>query len=101
MQPTDNSEFMAQMAQFSTLEQMQNLNQSINSLMASDTMGKSVVYNTTDADGNATQSSGTVSAVDLTEDTPRYLINDEWIPQSSIAQFYDPSQFSDGSGDGT
>ena len=103
MQPTDNSEFMAQMAQFSTLEQIQNLSKTMSISTATSSIGKYAVYNTTDSSGNTTQGAGTVDAVDLTSDTPTYLINGSWIDQSNVTQFFDSSLLtSSGSGsDGT
>jgi len=103
MQPTDNSQFMAQMAQFSTLEQLQNLSKTMSISTATSSIGKYAVYNATDASGNTTQGAGTVDAVDLTSDTPTYLINGSWISQSNVTQFFSSALLaSSGSGsDGT
>jgi flagellar basal-body rod modification protein FlgD len=88
MEPTDNSQFMAQMAQFSTLEQIQNMSKTVSMSTASSAMGKYAIYNTTDSSGKAIQGRGTVDAVDMSEDAPSYLINDTWITQSNVTQLY-------------
>lgn len=42
LNPTDNTEFVAQMAQFSSLEQMQNMNGGMSKLLTLSLMGKAV-----------------------------------------------------------
>lgn len=68
MQPTDNTQFMAQLAQFSTLEQITNVGDEVSRLAAAETQGQSVAMighhvSYTDTDG--TVASGTVSAVQV------------------------------------
>lgn len=53
LEPTNDTEFIAQMANFSTLEQMQNMATSIESQLAYDMIGKDVRSNmVADAEGN-------------------------------------------------
>jgi flagellar basal-body rod modification protein FlgD len=92
MQPTDNSQSMAQMAQFSLLESVQSMSQSLNFTVAASTMGKSVIYSTTDSAGNTVQKTGIISAVDLTSTSPQCNVNDEWIPLSSVSVVYAPQE---------
>ena len=68
MQPTDNTQWVAQMAQFSEVEQVSNMAQSENKVAAAlsvsqteSLIGRNVTY--TDQNGNA--QSGTVSKVDI------------------------------------
>ncbi len=54
LEPTSDTEFIAQMAQFSSLEQMQNMNENMKSMMTYDYMGKNVAAaQGVDGDGNA------------------------------------------------
>jgi flagellar basal-body rod modification protein FlgD len=53
LQPTSDTEFIAQMAQFSALEQMQNMNSSMSAQYAYNLIGADVMANRVlDADGN-------------------------------------------------
>lgn len=101
MQPTDNSQFMGQMAQFSLLEQVSNLTKTLTLSVTTSALGKVAVFDNLDKDGNVVQDAGVVSAVDLSKDTPQYLINGLWVSQSNIVQLYDPSQLNNGSGSGS
>ena len=101
MQPTDNSEFMAQMAQFSTLEQLENLSKTVGLSSAASSIGKYATYTTTDSNGKTTESSGTVSAVDLSSSTPSYLINGSWVAQSNVTMLSEQSGSTDSDAGGT
>lgn len=64
--PTKNEDFLAQMAQFSALEQMQNLNTSFTMQQANSMIGKSVIGLFVNEVTNASEYvQGTVSAVKL------------------------------------
>ncbi|SNX55516.1 flagellar hook capping FlgD N-terminal domain-containing protein [Thermoanaerobacterium sp. RBIITD] len=62
LNPMDDKEFIAQMAQFSTLEQMQNLNSSFSAVKAYSLIGKNVSA-TTDVNGNSKNITGKVDGV--------------------------------------
>jgi flagellar basal-body rod modification protein FlgD len=81
LEPTDNSEMIAQLAQFSTLEQMNNLNESFTTLnenanrlsfvSASSLIGRTIAG--TDSEGSAVE--GTVDRVYMdTESGTAYLV---------------------------
>ncbi len=53
MQPLEDKEFISQMAQFSSLEQMQSLNQSFQSAQAFGLVGQSIATTLTNDSGNA------------------------------------------------
>jgi flagellar basal-body rod modification protein FlgD len=94
LQPTDNQAFIAQLAQFSSLEEMQGVNQNLVGLAmlqesnaqlgqltdSSALIGKNVVF--TDASGN--EAAGIVEAVKLTESGVLLSIGDQDVPLSSV-----------------
>jgi len=78
LSPTDNTEFIAQLAQFSSLEQMNNLNSSFEKLMsfqmvnqAASFIDKTVVIQ--DEAGN--KITGTVEKVVMQEGSPKIVVN--------------------------
>lgn len=74
-QPMDNSQFISQMAQFSSLEQMQQLNATFSYSQAYSLLGKSVSAQVTDSDGNVKTISGPVSGVTTIGGVPYLNIN--------------------------
>lgn len=96
-QPIENQEFVAQLAQFSTLEQTQNMAAGLGDLAGMQSqllqleslaqgaafLGKTVVY--TDG-GTGEQGEGTVDAVELTEGGVALRINDTQIPLDAVLQ---------------
>lgn len=77
LKPMDNQEFMAQMAQFTSLEQTQQLNEKMSTLIANQAALQSVgligrtVDITTATGGSVT---GSVTALSLTGDTPALTV---------------------------
>lgn len=63
LEPTSNTEFVAQYAQFSSLEQMQNMANTMELTRASSMVGKVVIVTTTDSVGRETQIEGRVDYV--------------------------------------
>lgn len=63
LQPTSNTEFVAQYAQFSSLEQMQNMSATLELSRASTLVGQVVSVNTTDSMGRSTTIQGKVDYV--------------------------------------
>lgn len=63
LNPMDDREFIAQLAQFSTLEQMQNMNSSINAIRAINLIGKNIYATITDNNGNSQTVTGKVDVV--------------------------------------
>ena len=61
MEPMDNSEYISQMAEFSALEEMQSMNNSINTMYAFGLMGKEVTLNNSDG----TITTGIVDSVSM------------------------------------
>lgn len=63
LNPQSDTEFVAQLATFSQLEQLQNLNGTYEKSQAFSLIGKNVILNTTDTSGNETQVTGKVEYV--------------------------------------
>ena len=63
MNPQNDTEFVAQLATFSQLEQMQNLNATYEKSQAFALIGKDVILNTKDSDGTESQVTGKVQYV--------------------------------------
>ena len=78
LEPTSNTEYMSQMAQFSSVEQMQNLNSAMTNTQAMNLTGQYVILNVPDAAGNITQVSGLVDYVTLSDGKTLFHINDEY-----------------------
>ncbi|MDF2820723.1 MAG: flagellar hook capping protein [Clostridiales bacterium] len=89
LDPASNEEFLAQMAQFSALEQMQNLNTSFDKYQAFTMIGKNVLVKITDSTGKETLSTGKVDAVQMISGTPYLSVNGSSIPLSSVQAVMD------------
>ena len=63
LEPTDNTEYISQLATFSELEEMQNLNSSMGRQSASSLIGQYVYIEETDSTGNTKMAEGTVDYV--------------------------------------
>lgn len=72
LNPMDNTQFIAQMAQFSELEQMQNVNKTLLITQAASLIGRDVTWQ--DTSGAVKQ--GTVNAVQVTADAVNVQVGD-------------------------
>ena len=63
LEPTDNTEYVSQLATFSELEEMQNLNSSMGRQSASSLIGQFVYSEETESTGNSKTAEGTVDYV--------------------------------------
>jgi flagellar basal-body rod modification protein FlgD len=85
MNPTDDSQFMGQMAQFSSLEQLTSISSSLNFSLASSVVGKNVEFSHLNYQtGQTDTGTGVVSSVDVSGSTPTCLINGNWHGISDI-----------------
>lgn len=90
LQPVDDKEFIAQMAQFSSLEQMQNMNGSMTKSQAFNLIGKVITATTTDdktLEVNSVQ--GTVTSVKMKEGKTFVVVNNKDVDVDSITQVDD------------
>lgn len=87
LQPTDDKEFIAQMAQFSSLEQMQNLNSSFSSMKAFSLMGKDIAAAYKDEEtGEETMVSGVVEKVKMSSGKVYVQVGDHDVPVDGIGE---------------
>ena len=85
LNPTDDKEFIGQMAQFSALEQMQNMNTSFSATKAFSLIGKHVSATITDSTTKETEEiSGDVTDVKLAGGKTYVVVNGEDVPVESV-----------------
>ncbi len=78
LEPTDNTEYMSQLAQFSQLEAVNNLSTSFSTSQALGLVGQYVILNTTTASGNLKQVAGLVQYVTVSNNQALLCVNDEY-----------------------
>ncbi len=85
LEPMDNNEYIAQLAQFSSLEQMQNLNLQVANLSALSTIGKSAsaIVEQSEIEGVITGIAFNESTVNLIIDTGDYEVK---VPIANVAE---------------
>ena len=84
LQPTSNTEYMAQLAQFSTVEELQNLGTTFGNNQAMNLTGQYVILNVPDAAGNINQISGLVDYVTLSEGKTYFHIGEDYYPSEYL-----------------
>ena len=73
--PTDNAEFIAQMAQFSTLQAQQNMTYYSQAGYAASLVGKKVSVGTSDSDGTYITDTGMVTSVSFANNDFTFIVN--------------------------
>lgn len=91
LQPMDNTQFVSQLAQFSSLEQMQNVANSSQMTQATGYIGKTVIW--TDSSGKS--QSGTVSAVNITTDGPQLVVGNATVDLAKVTAIGDSGNASE------
>ncbi|TWH48601.1 flagellar hook assembly protein FlgD [Sporomusa sp. KB1] len=81
MNPMEDKEFISQMAQFTSLEQMKNLNSSMQMTQASSLIGMKVTWTNS---SNAEVKTGVVNSVRLVNGEPKLVIGSDSIELSKI-----------------
>lgn len=76
LEPTSNTEYISQLATFSSLEEMQNLNSAMTLQRASQLVGQYVFMKVTDSNGKTTYPEGTVDYVTYENNKAYLSIND-------------------------
>ncbi len=89
LDPMDNTEFVSQMAQFTALEQMQNLNTTMTNSQAYSMIGRSVyaqIYN--EATNKYEEVAGTVDSITIKKSGAYLNIGDKEVAYSDVQQVY-------------
>lgn len=89
LNPQTDTDFIAQLAQFSSLEQMQNLNATTVNSQALSLVGKEVVVTSTSATGNATTVKGTVDYVTIKNGDAYLSIDGTLYPAEDVVTVMD------------
>jgi flagellar basal-body rod modification protein FlgD len=89
MNPQSDTDFIAQMAQFSALEQMQNLNNSFSYSMGFSLLGKYISAQITDDDGDVTYVNGRVESVRMSSGKVVAMVDGKEVPLEKISQVSD------------
>jgi flagellar basal-body rod modification protein FlgD len=91
LQPTSNTEYIAQYAQFSQVEQLSNMANAMALSRASEMVGKTVLVQTTNADtGKTVEVTGVVDYVTYSGNKAYLSINGTNYDIESVSQVYDP-----------
>lgn len=89
LEPEKDTQFIAQLAQFSSLEQMQNLNDTALNSQAFGLVGKSVVINAESANGNITEVSGVVDYITMKDGEAQLSVNGQLYPMDDLVEVKD------------
>lgn len=89
LNPQSDQEFIAQLAQFSALEQMTNMSTTLTNTSAYGLVGKQVIVNSTDSLGKVTEVRGTVDAVKMKNGSAELLIDGKTYSIDDLVQVMD------------
>lgn len=89
LNPSSDTEYVAQLATFSQLEQMQNLNSTYSNSQALSLVGKTVSILTTDSAGNQKYINGAVDFVTITNGTAKLSVNGSLYTLDQVTDVYD------------
>jgi len=92
LDPVDDKSFIAQLAQISTLEQMQNINNNMSMSQAVSMMGKNIVALTTLSDGTQWQVAGTVDSIKFINGQVMLNVEGLDIPLSDVLEVSDSDE---------
>ena len=87
LNPQSDTEFAAQLAQFSALQQSQNMSQDMSVLQANAMIGEVVTVAPSNGSGSVT---GTVSAVQIASGTPTIMVNGQSYNLSQVTAITPP-----------
>lgn len=84
--PTDNNQFISQMAQFASLQAIQGLSQLSTEQYGASYVGKKVIVASYDTNGKLVQDTGIVDCVDFSSGAPCISVNCKFYYLSSVMQ---------------
>ncbi len=84
LEPMDNTEYVTQLATFSQLEAMQNMDSTLSNGQATDLVGKTVMVKVTDANGDTNLKTGVVDYVIFENGKPYLVIDEEKYPYTDL-----------------
>lgn len=84
LEPMDNTEYVSQLATFSQLETLQNMESTLAGGQATDLVGKTVMVKVTDANGDTSLKAGVVDYVIFEGGIPYLIINEEKYPYTDL-----------------
>ena len=89
LNPQDDTDFIAQLAQFSALEQMTNMNSTMTNTSAYSLVGKEVIVQTKDSAGDYKEVRGTVDYVEIKNGEAKLAINGNTYSLDDLVQVMD------------
>lgn len=89
LNPQSDQEFVAQLAQFSALEQMTNMSATLTNTSAYGLVGKEVIVSTKDSTGKVNEVRGTVDFVQMQNGDAKLSINGELYSMDDLVQVMD------------
>lgn len=99
--PTDNTEFMAQMAQFTALQIQQKVLTMANSTFASSLVGKTVIAATLDSSGKLVKTTGVVEGIKFTNDSFEFIVSGKTFSPENLMEIMSVTTPSTSSGSDT
>ena len=91
MNPVEDKEFIGQMAQFSALEQMQNVSAGINSVRGSTLLGKEVKAAVSSQSGEVSEVEGTVTSVKMSKGDTLVVVDGREIKVEDVEEIIMPN----------
>ncbi len=89
LNPGDSTEYMSQLAQYSSLEATMNISDAVEKGNALNLVGEYVIMNTTDSAGNSTMVSGLVEYATVKDGEILLSINDTYYPAEDLDSVVD------------
>jgi flagellar basal-body rod modification protein FlgD len=93
LDPGDSTEYMSQLAQYSSLEATMNISDTLEKGNALNLVGEYVIMNTTDSSGNTSAISGLVEYATVKDGEVLLSINDTYYPASDLDSVVDYDYF--------